>query len=119
MTNAATEAVLTGQAGLWSNWIQLGFAGFSLILLLVLAWVIRSFVKFMHNVMAQNNAAAADGNISRAKLAENIGKQSETTRAMAAAVENMADAVRGCDFNGKPKPTGRPFAPIRIPPVAA
>jgi hypothetical protein len=43
------------EASIWTNWIQLGFAGFSVILVVVIVWLIGRLLK----VLAESNKVIA------------------------------------------------------------
>jgi hypothetical protein len=92
---------LSGTANLWTNWIQIGFAGGCLILLVFVGWLIRALIR--------QTKQSADCNTC---LATALQENTDVTRGLATAIQSLADHL------GKPvtipppvirRP--RPFAP--------
>ena len=57
--SAETAQAAVESANLWTEWIQLGFAGFCLILLMLGAWAVRSMVRVlwqMNTILTANTA---------------------------------------------------------------
>jgi len=76
------KETLANGANLWTTWIQLGFAGFSLVLLAFLFWIVRRFLK-----------AGDKMTTVQMEYTVQLTRNTDVTRELSSAVRSLSDKL--------------------------
>jgi preprotein translocase subunit YajC len=99
MTNEVAGTVagaMTGQAQIWTTWVQLGFSGLCLVLLTFIGWLVRALIR--------SQAVTAE---SHEKLSNALAQNTEVTRGVSVAMQQVAVQIARCTFANAAEQTGR------------